>query len=405
MNVAGPGKVYLVGAGPGDPKLLTLRGLECLQRAQVVVYDRLVDPALLLYAPPQAECIYAGKERGHHTLPQEEINALLIDRARQGKLVVRLKGGDPFVFGRGGEEAEALAAAGIPFEVVPGVSSAIAVPAAAGIPVTHRALTSSFTVVSGHEGAGSATPDLDWAALARTGGTLVFLMGVTNLPEIVTQLVTHGRSPQTPVALVRWGTWPEQETLTGTLADITERATAYRFGPPAVIVVGEVVALRERMGRAEQRPLFGCRPIIPCIGAVTAGLVETLEDAGAHVLVVLLPEVTCQSRDAVPAGRGAEPRCYPVAQAGRLRELLERYPRSVLVLLTPAVVEALAAAPGLAGIAPERLAVVCLGADTAEAALRTGLPVRCRVSSLTGLVQALRELAGSPRLLDSAAAG
>jgi uroporphyrin-III C-methyltransferase len=403
MTMAGPGKVYLVGAGPGDPKLLTLRGLECLQRAEVVVYDRLVDPALLLYAPPQAECIYAGKERGHHTLPQEEINALLIHRARQGKLVVRLKGGDPYVFGRGGEEAEALAAAGIPFEVVPGVSSAIAVPAAAGIPVTHRALTSSFTVVSGHEGAGSAMPELDWPALARSGGTLIFLMGVTNLPEIVTRLVAHGRSPRTPVALVRWGTWPEQETLSGTLADIIERATARRFGPPAVIVVGEVAALRERLDRTEQRELFGYRVVIPFTEPLPAGLVETLEDAGAHVLAVLLPEATSRTKDAIPPVCAVGQQCYPVAQASRLCEVLERYPRTVVVLPAPAVARALAAAPGLAAIAPERLVVVCLGADTAEEARRTGLPVRCWVSSSTGLVQTLCAT-GYPRdLLDLAA--
>ncbi len=405
MTMAGSGKVYLVGAGPGDPKLLTLRGLECLQRAEVVVYDRLVDPALLLYAPLQAECIYAGKERGHHTLPQEEINALLIDRARQGKVVVRLKGGDPFVFGRGGEEAEALAAAGIPFEVVPGVSSAVAVPAAAGIPVTHRALASSFTVVAGHEGAGSATPQLDWAALARSGGTLVFLMGVTNLPEIVTQLVSHGRSPQTPVALVRWGTWPEQETITGTLADITARAAARHFGPPAVIVVGEVVALRERLGRAEQLPLFGRRVVIPYTEPVPAGLVEMLEDAGARVVAVPLSGGTDQTGDAVPQGSAIDVCCSPVAQAGRLCEVLERYPRTVLLLPAPAAAQALAGVAGLASMAPERLAVVCLGADTAQEALRTGLPVHRWVSSPTGLVEALCEHTLPQELLGLGTAG
>jgi uroporphyrinogen III methyltransferase/synthase len=239
------GTVYLVGAGPGDPGLLTVRGLELLRQAEVVVYDRLVNPRLLDEAPPQALRIFAGKLTGHHGLPQERINALLIAHARRGRRVVRLKGGDPFVFGRGGEEAEALAEAGIPFEVVPGVSSAVAVPAYAGIPLTHRGLSSSFAVITGHEVTSKSEPAVNWERLATAVDTLVVLMGVTALPRIVANLLAHGRSPETPVALIRWGTTEEQETITGTLADILEKAAGAQ--PPVVVVIGEVVGLRDRL--------------------------------------------------------------------------------------------------------------------------------------------------------------
>ena len=238
------GKVFLVGAGPGDPDLLTVRGLELLHRAQVVVYDRLVNPLLLEEAPPVAIRIFVGKADGLHSLPQGEINKLLVSYAKHGYDVVRLKGGDPFVFGRGGEEAEALREAGIPFEVVPGVSSAIAVPAYAGIPVTHRGLSSSFAVVTGHE-ACKGTSSVNWGALATAVDTLVVLMGLKNLPSIVRELLASGRSPETPVALVRWGTTNEQETVTGTLADIIDKSRALR--PPVVVVIGEVVNLAEKL--------------------------------------------------------------------------------------------------------------------------------------------------------------
>ncbi|MBI2462287.1 MAG: uroporphyrinogen-III C-methyltransferase [Candidatus Rokubacteria bacterium] len=243
----GVGRVALVGAGPGDPGLLTVRGLELLRRAEVVVYDRLVNPILLDEAPPEALRVFAGKLAGSHYLPQAEIHALLIAHARRGRRVVRLKGGDPFVFGRGGEEAAALAAAGIPFEVVPGVSSAIAVPAYAGIPVTHRGLSSSFAVVTGHEDASKDGSAVDWARLASAVDTLVVLMGVRALPAIVASLLAHGRSPDTPVALIRWGTTAEQETVTGVLADIVARARAAGLEPPVVAVIGEVVRLRDRL--------------------------------------------------------------------------------------------------------------------------------------------------------------
>jgi uroporphyrinogen III methyltransferase/synthase len=233
------GIVYLVGAGPGDPGLLTLRGLEYLQTADVVVHDRLANHQLLSFAD-QAELIDVGKQPDHHPVPQEHINAILVREAQEGKVVVRLKGGDPFVFGRGGEEAQALAEAGIPFEIVPGVTSAIAVPAYAGIPVTQRKMACSVAFVTGHN-AGSKQLDINWQALAHGVDTLVFLMGVHNLTLIVTSLVEAGRSPETPVALIEQGTLPEQKVLTGTLADILEKAAEIK--PPAIIIVGEVVGL------------------------------------------------------------------------------------------------------------------------------------------------------------------
>jgi uroporphyrinogen III methyltransferase / synthase len=238
------GKVYLVGAGPGDPGLLTVRGLELLHIAQVIVYDQLVNPLLLEEASPVANRIYVGKRAGRHCIAQEEINRLLIDHARLGYEVVRLKGGDPFVFGRGGEEAEALADANIPFEVVPGVSSAVAVPAYAGIPVTHRKFASSFAVVTGHE-TPKAQAAVDWSKLANAVDTLVILMGLKSLPRITAQLLAHGRSLETPVAVVRWGTTNEQETITGTLADIVQKTAHVKS--PVVIVVGKVVDLRGRL--------------------------------------------------------------------------------------------------------------------------------------------------------------
>jgi len=244
------GIVYLVGAGPGDPKLITVRGAECLARADVVVYDRLTNCHQLEYAPACAERIYAGKSPGRQSVSQTAINNLLVERAYEGQTVVRLKGGDPFVLGRGGEEAEALAAAGVPFEIVPGVTSAVAVPAYAGIPLTHRDYASSFAVVTGHARKESPSslppmPDAD---------TLVVLMGVKNLAAIVERMVIRGRSPATPAALIQWGTKPMQRTVVATLDTIVERATG--IGPPAVLVVGEVVALRERLRWFEDRFLM-----------------------------------------------------------------------------------------------------------------------------------------------------
>ncbi|MBI2493022.1 MAG: uroporphyrinogen-III C-methyltransferase [Candidatus Rokubacteria bacterium] len=249
-----PGSVALVGAGPGEPGLITVRGLELLRRADVVVYDRLVHPRLLDEAP-RARRVFAGKAAGRHALPQERISALLVTHARRGRRVVRLKGGDPFVFGRGGEEALALARARVPFEIVPGVSAAVAAPAYAGIPLTHRGVACSFAVVTGHEEAGRRPARVDWARLATAVDTLVVLMGVAALPRIARMLVAHGRPAGTPVALVRWGTTDLQETLTGRLDDIAARAARVRLEPPVVAVIGDVVGLRRHLQWFPEHPL------------------------------------------------------------------------------------------------------------------------------------------------------
>jgi len=256
------GIVYLVGAGPGDPGLLTVKGKECLEQADVVLYDYLANPALLDYAPVHAERVYVGRRGRGQYQDQTEINRLLIDRAQAGQVVVRLKGGDPFVFGRGGEEAEAVAAAGVPFEVVPGVTAAVAVPAYAGIPVTHRTLASTMTVVTGHEDPSKGTTVIDWPKLAATSGTLVFMMGMKTLPMIVSRLLDDGRPADTPVAAVRWGTKPEQRTVIGTLRDIVAKTAEAALEPPTVIIVGEVVKLREQLNWFEKRPLFGKRIVL-----------------------------------------------------------------------------------------------------------------------------------------------
>jgi uroporphyrin-III C-methyltransferase len=238
------GLVSLIGAGPGDPELITVKGLRRLQAADVVVYDALATEELLRECAPGAELIYAGKRAGAHHLSQDQINALLIEQARAGRQVARLKGGDPFVFGRGGEEAAALAAAGIPWEVVPGVSSAIAAPAYAGIPITHRAAASSFAVVTAHEDPTKPESRLRWQALARGIDTLVFLMGVGRLALIAEQLIAHGRGVDTPAAVIRWGTTADQETVVGSLATIVEDVARAGLTAPATLVVGEVVRLR-----------------------------------------------------------------------------------------------------------------------------------------------------------------
>lgn len=276
------GKVYLVGAGPGDPKLLTLRGRECLEQADVVLYDYLANPALLAHAPSEAERIYVGR-RGKGKYPaQADINQLLVDRARTGKTVVRLKGGDPFVFGRGGEEAEALAAAGIAFEVVPGVTAAVAAPAYAGIPVTHRTLASTVTFVTGHEDPDKPATSLEWPRLASSHGTLVFLMGMKNLRSIVSNLLAEGRPSTTPAAIIRWGTRAAQQTVVGSLADIAAKAEAAKFEPPTVIVVGEVVRLRAQLNWFEQRPLFGKRVMVTRAKEQAAELASLLASYGAE---------------------------------------------------------------------------------------------------------------------------
>ena len=278
------GHVYLVGAGPGDPKLLTLRGKECLEQADVVFYDYLANPVLLDHARPDAECVYVGRRGTGQYQAQSEINRRLIERARQGQTVVRLKGGDPFVFGRGGEEAEALAAAGVVFDIVPGVTAAVAAPAYAGIPVTHRTMASTVTIVTGHEDPEKKETALEWPKLASSHGTLVFMMGMKNLPSIVANLTAEGRPASTPVALIRWGTRASQRTVVGTLADIIDKARAAKLEPPTVIVVGEVVRLREQLNWFERRPLFGKRVLMTRAKEQAGELAALLSAAGAEPL-------------------------------------------------------------------------------------------------------------------------
>lgn len=279
------GKVYLVGAGPGDPKLITVKGLEVLRKSDAVVYDRLASPRLLEEARPDAERFYVGKLPDRHSMKQEEINRLLVRLAKEGKTVARLKGGDPCVFGRAGEEAEALLAHGIPFEIVPGVTSAVAVPAYAGIPITHREFSSSFTVVTGHEKPEKLDTMIDWRHLSDAGKTLVFLMGVARIGHICEQLIRHGRPPDTPVALIRWGTRAKQETLVGTLATIAEQVRATDFQPPAVIVVGEVVRLRERLAWYERLPLFGRKVLVTRAREQAGELADRIEALGGETVV------------------------------------------------------------------------------------------------------------------------
>jgi len=285
------GKVYLIGAGPGDPGLITVKGLECIRSADVIVYDYLAAPALLRHARPDAERIYVGKKGGDHTLPQDKINALLVEKGRQGLTVARLKGGDPFIFGRGGEEAEVLIAAGIAFEVVPGVTSAVAAPAYAGIPLTHRQFTTSVAFVTGHEDPAKERSTINWRALAEGIGTIVFFMGVKNLPQITGNLMACGRPSHTPVAVVRWGTTSRQQTVTGTLADIGEKVAAAGIKAPALIVVGEVVKLRETMRWYENRPLFGKTVVVTRAREQASDLVVRLEALGANCLEIPTIEV------------------------------------------------------------------------------------------------------------------
>ncbi|NUU59609.1 uroporphyrinogen-III C-methyltransferase [Paenibacillus agri] len=289
------GKVYLVGAGPGDAKLITVKGLECIQKADVLVYDRLASPRLLKKMKPGGDKVYVGKLPDRHTMKQEEINQLLVDLALQGKTVVRLKGGDPTIFGRVGEEAGLLRQHGIPYEIIPGITSAISVPAYAGIPVTHRDHASSLSIITGHESPDKLDHSIHWDKVTNATGTLVFLMGVAKIGYISNQLIKHGRPPETPVALVRWGTRAEQETLVGTLADIEAKVRAADFQPPAVIVVGDVVLQREELMWAEALPLFGKRILVTRSRSQASELVDRIEELGGEpyefpVIETIMPE-------------------------------------------------------------------------------------------------------------------
>jgi uroporphyrinogen III methyltransferase / synthase len=278
------GMVYLVGAGPGDPGLLTLKAKRCIENADVIIYDNLANRIFLDYAKENAERIYVGKEGGKHTLSQDKINDLIVHKAEQGLTVVRLKGGDPFVFGRGGEEAQVLVQAGVPFEVIPGVTSAIAVPAYAGIPLTHREHTSTVAFITGHEDPTKESSDIAWDKLATGAGTLVFLMGVGNLEKIALRLMEHGRAPETPVAVIRKGTVPEQRTVTGSLSDIAQIAEQEKIKAPAVIVVGDVVRLRSELNWFEEKPLFGKRIIVTRAREQASEFLSALSEMGAECL-------------------------------------------------------------------------------------------------------------------------
>lgn len=278
------GKVYFVGAGPGDPGLITVRGRQCLARAEVIIYDRLLDPRMLEQFPPEAEAIYAGKSSGAHSMKQEQINDLIVEKALQGKIVVRLKGGDPFVFGRGGEEAEAVLAVGVPFEIVPGVTAAIAVPSYAGIPVTHRTLASSLAIVTGHEDPTKDNSSINWKKLATATDTIVFMMGVENLPKITKTLTDNGLSPETPAAVIARGASPRQRAVTGTVATIGDEVKKNKIAPPAVLVVGKVVGMREKLMWFEKLPLFGKGVLVTRSRHQASVLSQLLSEEGAMPL-------------------------------------------------------------------------------------------------------------------------
>ena len=293
------GTVYLVGAGPGDPGLLTRRAAELLARADLVAMDALVSKEIAALVPPSTEVVYVGKRASAHTLPQSEINALLVAEAKKGRMVVRLKGGDPFVFGRGGEEAEELIAAGVPVEIVPGISSSIAGPAYAGIPVTHRAHATSLTLVTGHES--DETTGVDWPVIAKLRGTIVFMMGFANLPLIVRKLTEHGMPSTRPVAVISKATTPEQRTVTGTLADIESRVAG--MATPALIVVGDVVTLHQTINWFETRPLFGKRVVVTRAREQASELARLFAESGAQVLqfpaIAIEPPESWESLDRV----------------------------------------------------------------------------------------------------------
>jgi len=398
------GKVFLVGAGPGDPKLITVRGMEAIAKADVVVYDRLASPRLLRHMKPGAEKVFVGKLPDKHMLKQEEINQLLVDLAMSGRIVTRLKGGDPSVFGRVGEEAEKLAENGIEFEIVPGVTSAIAVPAYAGIPVTHRDFTSSFSIVTGHEYPNKTYGHVDWDHLAKASGTLVFLMGVANIGNIAEALVRGGKNPGTPVALIRWGTWMEQRTLVGTLEDIVAKVAESGFSSPAVIIVGDVVKLRGRIAWFEKRPLFGMRVLVTRAREQASGLSERIDDLGGEAFE--WPVIrTCPVPVDAASGPLATPEAYDwlvftsvngvryffdACIAGRVD--VRRFARARVAAVGPKTAETLAARGILAETLPPSYTGDELG-RTLAALTKPGeraLLARARVAG-EGLPDALRE--------------
>jgi uroporphyrinogen III methyltransferase/synthase len=384
-----PGRVILVGAGPGDPGLLTLKGRDALSRADVVLYDALANERLLAHAPAAAEKILVGKRHGRESVAQDEIESWMIAKARDGKTVVRLKGGDPFIFGRGGEEAEACRRAGIEFEVVPGVTSAVAVPAYAGVPLTHREHSSLVTFVTGQSGAARPGYDVDWVALARTGGTLVFLMAMTRIGEIASELIAAGMSADTPVTAVRWGTLPRQKRVTSTLARIEQDAAGELVRPPVVFVVGAVAGLADELGWYERLPLFGRRIVVTRARHQAAALADRLEALGADV--VEFPTISLEKLP-VPASTF---------------DALSSFDWLVLTSVNgvDAWFDALAASGRdvreLAGVA-----IAAIGPSTREAVERRGLRVAAQPSEYRAeaLLEALGEVTGRRVLLARAEA-
>lgn len=278
------GKVYLVGAGPGDVGLITVKGMEAIKQADVILYDRLANPKLLEYAPAGCELIYCGKLPDRHVLRQEAINSLLVEKGLQGNVVVRLKGGDPGVFGRVGEEAAALAEHSIPYEMVPGITSGIAAPLYAGIPVTHREFGESFAIITAHDKSKEGQPNLNWVSLATGIDTIAFYMGISNLPYISENLIKYGKPAETPVILIRWGTFGRQQTLEGTLENIAEKAKRVKFSNPAITLVGDIVSVRKRLNWFEHKPLFGRQILLARTGTNESPLAKELINQGADVI-------------------------------------------------------------------------------------------------------------------------
>jgi uroporphyrinogen III methyltransferase / synthase len=388
-----PGIAYLVGAGPGDPGLMTARALELLVAADVVVYDRLIPDGALDVARPEAELIYVGKEPGKPSTPQERINEMLVKHAREGKLVVRLKGGDPFVFGRGGEEAEALAAAGIPFEVVPGISAGVAAPAYAGIPVTHREEASAVAFITGHEDPAKPETSLDYDALARFPGTLVFYMGVRSLPRISERLIAAGRSASEPAAVIERGTLPGQRVVSAPLERIGAEAAQAQIKPPALTVVGPVAARREQIAWLERRPLHGVKVVVTRARAQASELSRRLEALGAEAIE--LPAI----------------RIAPRTDSDELSRAVEGIHAYALVCLTsPNGVRLLFEAMAEQGRDARALAnaqVAAIGPGTARALAEQGIaadvvPERFVAESLVSSLASL-PLEGKPVLLARAA--
>ncbi len=392
------GVVYLVGAGPGDPGLLTVRGRELLASCDTIVYDALVNPTLVddawIGRRSEAEKIFVGKRGGTPLMEQDAITALLLELAREGKRVVRLKGGDPMVFGRGGEEAIALAAAGIEFEVVPGITAGVAAPAYAGIPVTHRGLSTSVTFITGHEDPGKDKDQTDWAALARAGGTLVLYMSVSRLAKIANALIEGGRSPETPAAIIEWGTYPRQRTVTATLATLAERAAREKVIAPLIAIVGDVVSLREEMSWFDRRPLFGRTIVVTRAREQASQLRIALEIAGATVIEA--PAIRIEPLDQEPLRRA-------LGQLAMYRWVIVTS-RNAVDLLWTALREL-----GLDARALANAKLCAVGPATADALLAHGLAVDVVPDRYVaeGVIEKLRERADvrGSRVLFARAAG